>query len=490
MDLNKLAALGCCSWYFNKKSKKSFDTKEKGSLQQSQQSDLKARRKQFGICLKCGQTLTDYKYCQSCSSKEFQSKFKNWTSGNEHIDDFIQYSQLNAKSKQSYLLWIPYDDLIDIKYLANGGFTSVYSGTWDHFETGELVDVVLKRLHNGQISNPEFLKEQVSIFLYGASNNGNIVKCYGFTKHPTEGYMLVLEFAQDGDLRSFLRKQYSSLLWSDKLSILREISKSLDLLHSHEFVHGDLHTGNVLKRQLNDQTLSSRIMKNKKKNSNYRNTREIILDLPLYFDNNSITASPYGVIPYVAPEVFEKGYYTKQSDIYSFGIIMWELSTDQPPFFDYTNDKELVNDIRNDIRPEIDDQQIPKCVADLMQRCWDPEPINRPSAKTVTSIIDEWIWILSATKIRLSNKSKDLLNQFSSANTSSKKKVKRQSKLPLSLSRTPTMLRNNNYYSKPLSKYLTIMDVEKSANASSFSSSFSSTESVNTVNHRQQKDYY
>ncbi|CAB5311921.1 unnamed protein product [Rhizophagus irregularis] len=400
MDLNRLAALGCCSWYFNKKSKKSSDKREL-SQQQSQQSnslkDLKVRRKQY-----------------------------------------------------------------------------VYSGTWDHFETGEMVDIVLKRLHNGQISNPEFLKEQVSILLYGAVNNGNIVRCYGFTKHPTEGYMLVLECAQDGDLRSYLRKQSSTLLWSDKLLILREISKSIDLLHNYEFVHGDLHTGNVLKKQ----TLSSRI---KKKKSNYRNTREIILDIPLCFDpNNSTTVNPYGVIPYVAPEVFEKGYYTKSSDIYSFGMIMWELSTDQAPFFEYSNDKALVDDIRNNIRPEIDDQQIPKCVVDLIQRCWDSDPFNRPSAKSITSIIDEWIWILSATKIRLSNKSKDVLNQFSSANNTTKKKVKRQSKLPLSLSRTPTLLRNNNYYSKPLSKYLTRIDVEKSANASSFSS----TESVNTITYQ------
>jgi serine/threonine protein kinase len=358
--------------------------------------------------------------------------------------------------------------------LANGGFTSVYSGTWDHFETGEMVDIVLKRLHNGQISNPEFLKEQVSIFLYGAVNNSNVVRCYGFTKHPTEGYMLVLECAQDGDLRNFLRRQSSTLLWSDKLSILREISKSLDLLHGHEFVHGDLHTGNVLKKQRNDQTLSSRIIKNKKKKSIYRNSREIVLDIPLCFDPNTYV-NPYGVIPYVAPEVFEKGYYTKQSDIYSFGMVMWELSTDQSPFFEYTNDKALIDDIRNNIRPEIDDQ-IPKCVADLIQRCWDPEPFNRPSAKTITSMIDEWIWVLSATKIRLSSKSKNVLNQFSSANNTTKKKDKRQSKLPPSLSRTPTMLRNNNYYSKPLSKYLVRIDVEKSANASSFSS----TESVNT----------
>jgi serine/threonine protein kinase len=441
---------------------------------------LKIRRKRYGICLKCGQTLTDYKYCQSCSSDKFQSKFNEWTSENQHIDDFIQRSQLTATNDQSYLLWIPFDDLIQVKYLANGGFTSVYSAIWDHFETSRMIGVVLKRLHNGQISNPDFLKEQVSILLYGGVNNSNIVRCYGFTKHPTEGYMLVLEYAEDGDLRNFLREQSSTLLWLDKLLILRDTSKSLDLLHNHDFIHGDLHTGNLLKKhQRENSTLASFILKNNKKKSIFnRNSREIIIDIPLRFDSD--ISAPHGVIPYVAPEVFEKGYYTKQSDIYSFGIVMWEISSNQSPFFEYSNDKELVNDILNGARPDIEDQPIPKCVISLLQRCWDPEPLNRPSAKTITSMIDEWIWILSTSKVRLSNKSKDILSQFSSANNTTKKKVRRQSKLPASLSRAPTLLRNNNnYYSKSLSKYLTTIDVEKSANASSFASSFSSTDTVN-----------
>ncbi|CAI2176675.1 6997_t:CDS:2 [Funneliformis geosporum] len=474
MDLNRLAALGCCSWYFNRKAK---NTKKENTNPSSQsdvmtKKELKSRRKQFGICLKCGQTLTDYKFCQSCSSKEFQSKFNDWTSEDLCIDKFIQGSQLKATNNQSYLLWIPFDDFINVKYLANGGFASVYSARWDHFETGDIVDVVLKRLHNGQISNPEFLKEQVSMLLYGAMNNSNIVKCYGFTKHPTEGYMLVLEQAEDGDLRGFLRKQSSTFLWSEKLFILREISKSLELLHQREFVHGDLHTGNILKT--NDQRRSCRILKNNKK-CRHENL-EIIVDLPLYFDSNTSYTSPFGVIPYVAPEVFEKGYYTKQTDIYSFAIIMWELATYQQPFFKYSNEKDLVHDIRNGIRPEIDDQQIPKCVLDLMEKCWDPKPFNRPSAQTITSIIDEWIWILSASKIRLSNKSRDILNQFSLANNNTKKKVKLQSRLPPSLARSSTLLRNNIYYSKSLSKYLIIMDVEKTANAASFAAS---TNSVN-----------
>ncbi|CAG8731721.1 45639_t:CDS:2 [Gigaspora margarita] len=78
-----------------------------------------------------------------------------------------------------------------------------------------------------------------------ASQKSSMIRCYGMTQHPTEGYMLVLEYADEGNLRGYINRQH--LLWTDKIYILRDIARALDFLHSRDFVHGDLHTGNVLK---------------------------------------------------------------------------------------------------------------------------------------------------------------------------------------------------------------------------------------------------
>src|SRR4051794_6926063 len=56
--------------------------------------ELKGRYKKYGLCKECKQPNTDYYWCRPCFAKHFQQNFKNWTSGNRDIDEFIQKSQL------------------------------------------------------------------------------------------------------------------------------------------------------------------------------------------------------------------------------------------------------------------------------------------------------------------------------------------------------------------------------------------------------------
>lgn len=83
------------------------------------------------ICTECNQQLNILDdWCKECNSKRFQQNFGKWTSGNEHINKIIQWSQLNANGWIEVLEWIPYDRLINIQYLAQGGFSTVYEGVW------------------------------------------------------------------------------------------------------------------------------------------------------------------------------------------------------------------------------------------------------------------------------------------------------------------------------------------------------------------------
>ena len=66
----------------------------------------------------------------SCNAKRFQENFKNWTSGNDDIDKFIQHTQLSAEFSFHVVEWIPYDRFYDIKYIAKGGFGKVYRAKW------------------------------------------------------------------------------------------------------------------------------------------------------------------------------------------------------------------------------------------------------------------------------------------------------------------------------------------------------------------------
>jgi serine/threonine protein kinase len=84
----------------------------------------------------------------------------------------------------------------------------------------------------------------------------------------------------------------------------------------------------------------------------------------------------HGVMPYVAPEIFKGKPYTQAADIYSFGMIMYFVATGKQPFAEYAHDETLVLKICNGIRPETN---APKCYIDLMKKCLDSNPENRPN---------------------------------------------------------------------------------------------------------------
>ena len=128
----------------------------------------------WGLCPECNKPNTYYDWCNQCNAKRFQQDFPNWTSGNIYIDNFIQETQLNAKSEYHVLEWIPYNRLTNIKYLAKGGFSTVYKATWldgyisnwdiykkqwDRPFHSEGYPVVIKSLNNSSNINEEFLNE-------------------------------------------------------------------------------------------------------------------------------------------------------------------------------------------------------------------------------------------------------------------------------------------------------------------------------------------
>jgi hypothetical protein len=95
--------------------------------------DLEKRKQVYGICGECNKPGTGWFWCQPCNAKRFKDNFKNWTSGNKDIDDFIQQSQLDAVHHKKYLEWIPFENFKDVTYITKGGFGKIYSAEWKGF---------------------------------------------------------------------------------------------------------------------------------------------------------------------------------------------------------------------------------------------------------------------------------------------------------------------------------------------------------------------
>ncbi|PKC07779.1 kinase-like protein [Rhizophagus irregularis] len=90
----------------------------------------------------------------------------------------------------------------------------------------------------------------------------------------------------------------------------------------------------------------------------------------------------------MAPEIFQGQKYTKASDIYSFGMIMWELMTGRRPFWDRNHDTELIIDISDGLRPPIV-TNAPNGYIELMEKCWHSDPEKRPHATDTYDKIDK-----------------------------------------------------------------------------------------------------
>ena len=164
--------------------------------------------------------------------------------------------------------------------------------------------------------------------------------------------MLVMS-KRDLNLRNYLQQNHSKLTWKERLQIISNITNTLYWIHKSDAIHRDLHSGNILFSQLN-QTFN-------------------ISDLGFCGPADKPLNSIYGNLPYIAPEVIAGKGTTLASDIYSIGMIMWEISSGQPPFINYENDYDLVTRIINGMRPKIV-PGTPLEYKKLMEQCWNADP--------------------------------------------------------------------------------------------------------------------
>ncbi len=206
--------------------------------------------------------------------------------------------------------------------------------------------------------------------MYSALDNDSMpIKLYGITQDPeTLNYMVVLSYMKVGSLRSNLMiKKYNP---NDKYENFYYVIKSLLILHQCNLVHGDFHSGNLL--------LSSQ-------------ARMYISDLGLSkpTDKSSKTNEIFGVLPYIAPEVLLGKPYTKAADIYSFGIIMWEMTSGIPAFNNIPHDFDLSLNICQGLRPDIIEGTVPAYV-EVMKKCWDSDPNERPTAEKLLKYFEKW----------------------------------------------------------------------------------------------------
>ncbi|CAB4420729.1 unnamed protein product [Rhizophagus irregularis] len=336
------------------------------------QNKIRSNDGEKRICENCNQECLATTYCELCVRNYLKANFSNWTSGNANIDNLIQECQLKTLIPDKITEWVPFDNLQNIKYLTKGGCSEIYTAYWIDGRFSEWdskqrqlirsgrIYVVLKKLENVENANRNWFEEAKST-LYISNKWNEVIQCFGLTQDPSNGdYMLVMN-KMDIDLRKYLQQNHKQLTWKERIQIVSALIEALEKIHDDNAIHRDLHSGNILHKFGKSFHIS---------------------DLGFCGPADRPLKSIYGNLPYIAPEVIIGKEQTFKSDIYSIAMLMWEISTGQPPFINYEHNYDLAMNIVNGIRPKIV-PGTPLEYEHLIKQCWNADPSKRPDIHTL-----------------------------------------------------------------------------------------------------------
>lgn len=296
----------------------------------------------------------------------------------------------------------PRENIFYVKDLGQGHFGVVVQAEVVGVEAGaEKSTVAIKVLKEGASmqAKKEFFREAS---LMHAFDHPNILRLLGVCIDQ-EPLCMVFEFMELGDLNNFLHQNATSRSVGSNPSLNRlgqlggaaakgilsaqqlvcvatDVASGLDYLAQNHFVHRDLATRNCLVS---------------------RNLRVKISDFGLsqdiyatdYFKMGDTELLP---IRWMPPEAILYAKFTTQSDIWSFGIVLWEIfSFGIQPYFSMTNE-EVVQHVRGGNVMNCP-EGCPAEIYDLMVDCWVMEPTERPRANEIHAGLQRWTPNLSAT---------------------------------------------------------------------------------------------
>ena len=258
--------------------------------------------------------------------------------------------------------------------IGSGAFGTVYRAQWlTRHDTVAVKRLLLTHLNNQ--AEREFFKE---LSLMNNVRYRHIVTFYGACTEKGK-YALVMEYMALGSLYKILHENKTELNWSERLSIALQTAKSINYLHQLEqpILHRDIKSLNFLL----DRSYKGYIVK--------------VCDFGLAqiksetTQQTLLTHSLSCTLQWTAPEIWNLKKHTDKSDIYSLGIVYWELATNEIPYHGHQNAGIRKFVLAGD-RLEIP-ETTPRHFTALIKKCWVHKPNDRPNSSHVIDIIKKCI---------------------------------------------------------------------------------------------------
>lgn len=267
-----------------------------------------------------------------------------------------------AETPQRVVPIIPFSELKIIGILGRGRISTIYKAAWQvgqvsgRVPTSDPVAMVALKVgtinpDTREIIGVEELQREVDIA--SILDHQNICSLVGVASDP-DCLALAYEFCEEGSLLSLLSDTSRCY---EYLPIALDIANGMAYLHSRQVIHRDLKPSNVLLTQ---------------------NHRAKISDFGMSVANTGqeLTAET-GTYRWMAPEVIRHESYSSNADVYSFGIVLWQLITREIPFATMTP-VQTAYAVAEGRRPEIPSSTPPE-LRRIIEACWDEDSHKRPS---------------------------------------------------------------------------------------------------------------
>jgi c-src tyrosine kinase len=248
------------------------------------------------------------------------------------------------------------EDLKIGQSVGKGEFGEVHSGQYQGRK------VAIKSLKKDSAAVQQFLQEAS---LMTRLRHPNLVQFIGISLEPKPIY-IVTEFMGRGSLVEYLRTRGRAIITkNDLLKFSKDISSGMAYLESKEVVHRDLAARNVLIAEDNTAKVS---------------------DFGLAREAHHFQEGGKFPIKWTAPEALRRNEFTTKSDVWSYGILLWELYSYGRVPYPRVSFNDVVSHVEKGYRMDAPDG-CPEEIYAIMKKCWNIEPRGRPSFEEIVKML-------------------------------------------------------------------------------------------------------
>ncbi|KAK4756155.1 hypothetical protein SAY87_006282 [Trapa incisa] len=253
---------------------------------------------------------------------------------------------------------------------AHGAHSRLYHGIY----MDEPVAVKIIRVpdddENGSLAarlDKQFTREAS---LLSQLHHSNVIKFVAACKKPPV-YCIITEYLSEGSLRAYLHKlERRSIPLQKLLAIALDVARGMDYVHSQGVIHRDLKPENVIIDE---------------------NFHLKIADFGIACDvtHCDTLADDPGTFRWMAPEMMKRKPYGRKVDVYSFGLILWEMMAGTIPFEELNPVQVAYAVLNKGLRPEIP-KDCPPSLQALIEQCWSLHPHKRPDFWQIVKVLEEF----------------------------------------------------------------------------------------------------